>query len=110
LFKGYDKTDLMAKLEATGMPFAPIAKPHELFDDPHLNAGGGLSEVTLTDGDGAGRKIKLPNMPLSIGGDRLGVRRDLPREGQHTREVLAELGHDDAAVSKMLEDGIAAGE
>lgn len=110
LFKGYDKADLMAKLEATGMPFAPISKPHELFDDPHLNAGDGLSEVTLTDGDGAGRKIKLPNMPLSIGGDRLGVRRDLPREGQHTREVLAELGHDDATVSKMLEDGIAAGE
>ncbi|NKB44955.1 MAG: CoA transferase [Alphaproteobacteria bacterium] len=110
LFKGYTKADLMAKLEATGMPFAPIAKPHELFDDPHLNAGDGLSEVTLTDGDGAGRKIKLPNMPLSIGGDRLGVRRDLPREGQHTREVLTEMGHDDAAVARMLENGIAAGE
>ena len=49
-------------------------------------------------------------MPLSIGGERLGVRRDLPREGQHTREVLKELGHDEAEISKMLEDGIAAGE
>jgi crotonobetainyl-CoA:carnitine CoA-transferase CaiB-like acyl-CoA transferase len=49
-------------------------------------------------------------MPLSIGGDRLGVRRDLPREGQHTREVLTEMGHDESTVAKMLEDGIAAGE
>ena len=110
LFKGYTKADLMAKLEATGMPFAPIAKPHELFDDPHLNAGNGLSEVTLTDGDGAGRKIKLPNMPLSLGGQRLGVRRDLPREGQHTREILAELGHSEAEITKMIENQIAAGE
>ena len=110
VFKGYDKADLMAKLEATGVPFAPIAKPHDLFDDPHLNAGDGLSEVTLTDGDGAGRKISLPNMPLSIGGERMGVRIDLPRQGQHTKEVLAELGHDDLAIAKMVEDGIAAGE
>ena len=110
VFKGYDKADLMAKLEATGVPFAPIAKPHELFDDPHLNAGDGLSEVTLTDGDGAGRRIKLPNMPLSMNGQRMGVRRDLPRQGQHTKEVLAELGHDGAAVAQMVEDGIAAGE
>jgi len=110
LFKGYKKADLMAKLEATGMPFAPIAKPHDLFEDPHLNAAGGLAEVTLTDGNGAGRTIKLPNMPLAIGGERLGVRRDLPRQGQHTKEVLSELGHDDATVARMIGDGIAAGE
>jgi len=110
LFKGYNKADLMAKLEATGMPFAPIAKPHELFDDPHLNEGNGLSEVTLTDGDGAGRKIKLPNMPVAIGGERMGVRRDLPREGQHTREVLSELGFDEGAVNDMIDGGVAAGE
>ena len=110
LFKGYTKADLMAKLEATGMPFAPIAKPHELFDDPHLNAAGGLSEVTLTDGDGAGRRIKLPNMPVAIGGQRMGVRRDLPRQGQHTEEVLAELGYDAAAIKEMLAGGVAAGE
>jgi len=110
LFKNYDKTNLMVKLEATGVPFAPISKPHDLFDDPHLNAADGLSEVTLTDGDGAGRKIKLPNMPLSIGGERLGIRQDLPRQGEHTKEVLAEMGYDDVTVHKMLEDKIAAGE
>ncbi|MCH7898984.1 MAG: cell division protein ZapA, partial [Proteobacteria bacterium] len=42
LFKQYDKQTLMAKLEEMGMPFAPISKPEELFDDPHLAAGGGL--------------------------------------------------------------------
>jgi crotonobetainyl-CoA:carnitine CoA-transferase CaiB-like acyl-CoA transferase len=49
-------------------------------------------------------------MPLSIGGERMGVRIDLPRQGQHTKEVLAELGHDDLAIAKMVKDGIAAGE
>ena len=39
--------ELTAKLEAIGLPFAPIAKPWDLLDDPHLNAGGGLLETKV---------------------------------------------------------------
>jgi crotonobetainyl-CoA:carnitine CoA-transferase CaiB-like acyl-CoA transferase len=63
----------MDALEHTGLPFAPIARPEDLIDDPHLNAGG-LVEVTLADG----RTAKLPAMPVAFGDQRLGLRLDLP--------------------------------
>jgi crotonobetainyl-CoA:carnitine CoA-transferase CaiB-like acyl-CoA transferase len=100
--KRYGKADLMARFEACGLPYAPITKPHELFDDPHLIASGGLGDITLPDG----RKTKVPMLPLEFDGKRLGVRRNVPRFAEHTRDVLAELGYDDAAVRSLLELGV----
>jgi len=105
LFKTYTKAELMTKLEQTGMPFAPISKPHEMFDDPHLNAAGGLVPLTVPDGDKKGSKMKLPALPVEVGGIRPGVRLDVPRQGQHTRDVLAELGYDAAAIDAMIKGG-----
>ena len=89
----YSKAELMAKCEALGLPFAPIAQPWDLFDDPHLNGSGGLLPLTLADG----RTINLPAYPLALDGERLGLRRDLPTLGEHTEEILAEIGWVDAA-------------
>ena len=72
----------MAKLETIGLPFAPISKPHEMFDDPHLNAGGGLLPLTIADGEKKGAAMKLPALPVEIGGTRPGVHHDVPRQGQ----------------------------
>ena len=83
----------MAKLEKTGLPFAPITRPEELFDDPHLTAGGGLLALTVTDGEHKGEPARLPGLPLEMGGERFGVRLDVPRAGEHTREILAEAGY-----------------
>src|SRR4029077_3607516 len=47
IFAKMSKQELMAKCDELGLPFAPIAKPEDLFDDPHLNAGGGLGQATL---------------------------------------------------------------
>jgi crotonobetainyl-CoA:carnitine CoA-transferase CaiB-like acyl-CoA transferase len=105
LFKTYTKAELMAKLEQTGMPFAPISKPHEMFDDPHLNAAGGLVALTVPDGEKQGTKMKLPALPVEVGGVRPGVRLDVPRQGQHTRDVLKELGYDAAAIDAMVKAG-----
>jgi crotonobetainyl-CoA:carnitine CoA-transferase CaiB-like acyl-CoA transferase len=110
LFKTYTKAELMAKLEKTGMPFAPISKPHEMFDDPHLNAAGGLVALTVPDGDKKGAQMKLPALPVEVGGVRPGVRLDVPRQGQHTRAVLAELGYDAGAIEAMVKAGKAEGE
>jgi len=79
------------------MPFAPIARPVELFDDPHLNANGGLLPVTLADG----RKTKLPNIPLSIDGERPSLRRDLPKVGEHDDEIARELGYSEAEIAAL---------
>ena len=92
-FRGYSKAELMAKLEESGLPFAPITRPEELFDDPHLTAGQGLLDLTLTDGVQAGQQARLPALPLAMAGQRFGARHDLPRVGEHTREVLREVGY-----------------
>ena len=88
----FDKPSLMARCEELGLPFAPIAKPWELFDDPHLNASGGLVPLMLPDG----RPVSLPALPLSMDGERLAQRRGLPGAGEHNSEILAEIGwHED---------------
>src|SRR5262249_60616521 len=84
--KQYDAAALMAKCEAVGLPFAPIAHPEDLFDDPHLNAGG-MVPVELPDG----RHAKLPMLPLELDGARPTSGGAVPRCGADTRAVLAEL-------------------
>ncbi|RKR31373.1 MULTISPECIES: CaiB/BaiF CoA-transferase family protein [Paraburkholderia] len=83
----HDKATLSARLEAAGLPYAPINRPEELFDDPHLNASGGLADMTTDTGD----VTRVPLLPLLIGNRRLGVQRALPRIGEHTDEILGGL-------------------
>ena len=104
-FRQYTKSDLMKKLESTGLPFAPITKPEELFTDPHLLASNGLLEVSVTDGDRAGEKAHLPALPLEMNGQRFGVHRDVPRKGQHTREIMLEAGYSEAEIDAMVGQG-----
>ena len=90
----------MEKLEKTGLPFAPIARPDDLFDDPHLNAGGGLVPLSVTDGD---FKVGLPALPIEMNGQRFGLYQPVPHEGQHTREVLIEAGYSETDIQAMLD-------
>lgn len=95
--------------EREGLPYAPITRPEELFEDAHLNATGGLAPVTLpADASVAGREIetKVALLPLSVDGHRLPLRMPPPSIGQHTRELLAELGYDEAAVARLRDDGV----
>ncbi|MBU6497696.1 MAG: CoA transferase, partial [Rhodospirillales bacterium] len=101
IFRGYTRESLMARCEELGLPFAPIARPVELFDDVHLNGSGGLVALTLPDG----RATKLPALPLSLDGERLGLRHDLPKPGQHDEEIARELGYSDAEIAALRAKG-----
>lgn len=98
----FDKQSLMKELDAVGLPYAPVSRPEELFDDPHLNAAGGLVDVTIPDG----APTKLPALPIQMAGERMGAHRDVPTVGQHTDEVLAETGLSQSALDALRKKGI----
>ena len=102
---GYTKAELMDKLEKTGLPFAPIARPEDLFDDPHLNASEGLVPFTVTDGEFKGETASLPALPIEMDGQRFGLHQPVPHAGQHTREVLAAVGYSAEDIDALLADG-----
>ena len=102
VLKRYTRADLMRMCDRHGLPFAPIGRPADLFDDPHLNASGGLLPVTLPDG----RQTKLPALPLALDGERLGLRHDLPRPGEHGAAILRKMGYQDSEIAALREAGV----
>ena len=94
------------KFEAGGMPFAPIMRPHELLDDPHLNQSGGFASVRIQ-----GSPLpqgKVPLLPVIIDGGRPALRLHPPLLGEHTDELLQSIGYSEAEVQRLKTDGIAA--
>jgi crotonobetainyl-CoA:carnitine CoA-transferase CaiB-like acyl-CoA transferase len=99
---GYSAAQLTALFEQHGLPFAPITRPEELFDDPHLNATGGLAPLTLPDG----RETRVPLLPLTLHGERPGLRLAPPRLGEHTRELLAQVGYSAGQIDALQADRV----
>ncbi|SAL28950.1 CaiB/BaiF CoA transferase family protein [Caballeronia telluris] len=87
ILKDHRADELAPKLEAAGIPYAPIVRPEQLLDDPHLKASGGL--VPMETDDGSMTEVVL--LPLTMGGRRPGVRQALAKVGEHTQEVLSRL-------------------
>ncbi len=89
----HSAAELAALFERVGLPFAPIRRPEELYDDEHLRATGGLADITLPDGARAGQTARTTLLPFTLDGQRPGVRLQPPRRGEHTHEVLQGLGY-----------------
>ena len=102
VFRGLTRAEAIERCENLGLPFAPITRPEDLFDDPHLNASGGLVPLELPNG----MKSKSPILPLEMDGRRLGVGHRLPRIGEHTREILLGLGYAEAEIGRLVAEGI----
>jgi crotonobetainyl-CoA:carnitine CoA-transferase CaiB-like acyl-CoA transferase len=100
VFKGWKRADLERKLEAIGLPYAPITRPEDLFDDPHLNASGGLAEIR----DPRGHTFRTPTLPLELDGKRLPQRHDPPAIGGGSRELLAGMGYSDEDIDALAKE------
>jgi len=98
--------ELAAVFEQNELPFAPITRPQELFDDPHLNATGGLAPVRMNDGHMA----KVPLAPFTLDGQRPGIRLQPPHIGEHSNELLKEVGYSDAEIAALKAGGVASGD
>ena len=110
-FKSFTTTDLSRRFERIGLPYAPITRPQDLFDDPHLLATGGLAPVSVpADASGAGHAVqtRAPLLPLTLDGQRLPVRQGPPSLGQHGTALLRELGYSSGEIDQLRADGVVA--
>ena len=92
---------LIEKLEKIGLPFAPVRRPGELLEDPHLLASGGLIDITLPNGTAA----RAPALPIAMDGERLNPKEGLPTVGGNTRDVLKAYGLSDEEVQQLFGAG-----
>lgn len=100
LIGGMTRAEVIAKLDGSGLPFAPIGKPEDMFDDPHLNQGG-LEDVTLDNGT----DVRLPTIPLEMDGKRIGSPQQLPTPGEDARTVLEALGYGAVKIKALIKQG-----
>ncbi|HEX2831260.1 MAG TPA: CaiB/BaiF CoA-transferase family protein [Burkholderiales bacterium] len=92
---------LCAKLEKLNIPFGPLAKPGDLFEDRHLNAGGRMLDLVLP----TGKQTKIPGIPLDMDGRKPAIRMQPPAMGAHTRQVLEESGFAADEIERLVANG-----
>ena len=112
LFRTLPKSVLMARCEALGLPFAPIARPAELFDDPHLLASSGLLTTDLHSAEAMTSKqptAGLPNLPIALPDGRPTLRRQPPRAGEHNVAIAREAGLSEEDIAALLQSGVLMG-
>jgi crotonobetainyl-CoA:carnitine CoA-transferase CaiB-like acyl-CoA transferase len=97
IFLGQTLSQLVTICERIGVPFAPILRPDQLFDDPHVNHPGATVEITLSND----ARAKVPALPVEYGGSRLGLHRGLPQIGEHNEDVANELGYSDEDLKRL---------
>ncbi len=95
--KDFSAAYLSEVFEKNALPYAPITAPHDLLDDPHLKATGGLAPVELNDG----RTINTVLLPLSLNQERLKVRQSAPHLGEHNESLLKSLGYTDEQIQRL---------
>lgn len=95
---------LIERLETIGLPFAPVRRPGELLDDPHLLASGGLIDLTLPNGVAA----RTPALPITFNGRRLNPTDGLPAVGAHTCDVLSAYGIGADEIGRLIAEGVIA--
>ena len=108
-FAPFSAKELSDRFEKTGLPFAPITRPEELFDDPHLLATGGLTPVTIpADNTGAGREIqtRVALLPLALDGKRLPLRKGPPKLGADTVDLLLGIGYSAEDIAVLRAEGV----
>jgi crotonobetainyl-CoA:carnitine CoA-transferase CaiB-like acyl-CoA transferase len=102
LFKTLTRAEISRRCEGANIGFAPIRRPDELLDDPHLACPGAMIEVALPQGG----STPIPALPIEMNGQRLKKRLDIPRVGEHSADIARELGCAPALIDELVAEGV----
>jgi crotonobetainyl-CoA:carnitine CoA-transferase CaiB-like acyl-CoA transferase len=102
LFKTLTRTEISRVCEAANIGFAPIRRPDELLDDPHLACPGAMVSVALPQGG----STPIPALPIEMDGQRLKKRLDIPRVGEHSTDIANELGCEPKLIEELVAEGV----
>jgi len=100
---GKTKAEVLSALESAKLPAAPLNSPQEVLDDPHVEAMGYLKRVPFP---GASRPVPLIETPFRLSATPGSIRRRAPLLGEHTDEVLSEIGYGTSEIADLRRDGI----
>ena len=95
-----NSADWIALLEDKAVPCGPINTIAQAFDDPQVRARGLRVELPRQAGDGIASVAGVAN-PMRLSATPVTYRSAPPTLGQHTDEVLHEMGLDEAAISAL---------
>ncbi len=102
LFAAHTMDSAVALCEAARIPFSPVARPEDLFDDPHLAATGGLLETKLPNGV----STPLPRLPIRLDGHGYPLRQHPPDAGQDNHLVFRSVGLSDEEIEELIGSGV----
>lgn len=98
----FDKQEIIQRCEAANIPFAPISRPEDLFDDPQLNEGNQLVQTTMPNG----KTAKLPKFPLQYGDTQVSQYMEPPEIGEHTVNLLTDIGYTTEEITNLKNKSI----
>ena len=96
------QNELMERLDRCKVPYAPVNTPADLLEDPHLNTGDHLLEISVQDD----KKYKIPAIPMHSSSFSYSIRLNPPELGQHTKEILNETGLSATEIQQLIDDGV----
>jgi crotonobetainyl-CoA:carnitine CoA-transferase CaiB-like acyl-CoA transferase len=101
VFAEYPRDEIVDRLQAEGVPCAPVRDTQEVSEDPHLEATDGLGEVTAAQGDR--RSMRVPKSPIRSSEYEPREPTDPPLQGEHTEAVLEAMGYSEEEIETLRE-------
>ncbi len=93
----------LAELEANRIPAGAVYTPQQALDDPHIQQANFMHGM---DYPGAAKPVPILQEPVKLSRTPLSIRRRAPQLGEHTDQILEELGYDAAAIQKLRLDRV----
>ena len=104
IFSTRSRDEWLRHLEDHDVPCAPILARDDVYDSPQVTANGVMTELAHP----TAGPTKMMNIPLRLSANPANVRRHSPLQGEHTDEVLGELGYSEADIARLREAAVVA--